>query len=101
MISIPMAPMSLTSNGWVTDSPLPVPNNPATVRAPAIAPDTWATQYGTTSVQGKCRPDANASVTAGLMCAPDRWPMAKMTIATTRPQATATPMWPPMTPSIR
>ena len=44
MISMPTAPRSLTSNGWVTDSPLSVPNSPATVSAPAMAPATWATQ---------------------------------------------------------
>ena len=42
--SMPSAPTSLTSNGWVTERPLAVPNSPATASAPAIAPATWATQ---------------------------------------------------------
>ena len=44
--------------------------------APAVAPSDWAAMYATASRPGKWRVTVNATVTAGLMCAPERWPVA-------------------------
>ena len=87
--------------GRVRDRPLSSVNSPATAIAPHMAPVICATQYGMTSRHGKCRPLANASVTAGLMWAPERCPMENTTTATMSPHATAVPTWPPSTPCRR
>jgi hypothetical protein len=52
------------------------PRTPSRVSDASAAPAHWATTYGTTSAAGNRRTDQKASVTAGLICAPDRWPRA-------------------------
>ena len=47
--------------------------------------------YGTTSRDGKRRTDQKPIVTAGLMCAPETWPSAKIIAVTTNANASATP----------
>ena len=48
-----------------------VPNVPISSSPPASDPVIWAAMYGTASRHGNLPVTASATVTAGLMCAPD------------------------------
>lgn len=67
----PFDPRGSVAPRWAT-----VPNIPRSSRLAAIAPPHWASRYGPTRDHGKWRAQANASVTAGLKCAPEICPTA-------------------------
>ena len=56
-------------------------------------PMSCATMYGGTWRFGKCPAIEKARVTAGLMCAPEMWPVAKIATITARPNESPTPRW--------
>ena len=83
--------VEMVTSGTVTPPERKGWNTPLSAKPAQMEPRTWTATYAGTWIQGKCRSTANAMVSDGFRCAPEMWPVERMTVITASPVQAALP----------